>query len=73
MQTESLKLLLSTREAARALGVSTRTLWSLTFNRRPGLPHVRIGRRVMYRLSDLEAWIERNRIASPAEGQTDAG
>jgi len=73
MQTESLKLLLSSKEAARALGVSARTLWTLTFNRQPGLPHVRIGRRVMYRLSDLEAWIERNRIASPAEGRTDAG
>ncbi len=43
--------LIDTREAARRLCISTRTLWSLTH--RGDLPAVRIGRRVMYRPATL--------------------
>ncbi len=49
--------LVSAREAATYLGVSARTLWSLTASGE--IPHVRIRRRVLYDLSDLDAQIAR--------------
>ena len=49
-------LLLDVRAAARLLGVSPRTLFTLT---RQGLPHVRIGRRVFYPLDKLREWVAR--------------
>ena len=51
------KLLLSAREAAAALSVCPKTLWSLT-SPRGDLPCVRIGRRVLYDLADLQRWID---------------
>ncbi|MHC4520305.1 MAG: helix-turn-helix domain-containing protein [Planctomycetota bacterium] len=51
-------LLLSPREAARALRISERTLFSLTKN--GDVPCVRIGRLVRYAPSALQDWIERN-------------
>jgi excisionase family DNA binding protein len=52
-------LLLTPRDAARALAISERTLWGLT---KQGLiPCIRIGRAVRYALADLEAWIESHR------------
>jgi excisionase family DNA binding protein len=41
--------------AARRLGIGTRALWSLTAAGK--IPHVRIGRRVLYRVAALEAWL----------------
>jgi len=55
------KLLLNSRQAAEALGISKRTLWRLTFEVSPALPHVRLGRSVRYRPEDLEAFIESKR------------
>ena len=52
------KLLLSTKEAASALGISTRHLFSLTAPRGP-IPAIRLGRRTLYRLQDLEAFLQR--------------
>lgn len=49
MSTATDALLLSPRDTARLLAVSPRKLWSLTFEDRPGLPYVRIGRLVRYR------------------------
>ncbi len=49
------RLALRPAEAARALGISPRMLWSLT-NRRL-IPCVRIGRRVLYAVPALEAWL----------------
>jgi len=51
------RLLLPTREAAEALSISERTLWSLTEPRGP-IPCVRIGRSVRYHVADLEAYVE---------------
>jgi predicted DNA-binding transcriptional regulator AlpA len=45
-------LLLKPAEAARALGISPRTLWGLA-----DLPRVRIGRSVRYDVEDLRKWI----------------
>lgn len=53
------KLLLSAAEAAAALGIGLRTLWSLTASRE--IACVRIGRLVRYDVKDLERYIDRNR------------
>jgi len=50
-------LLLSPRQAAAMLGISPRTLWGLTAA--DEIPHVRIGRRVLYSRESLAAWIAR--------------
>ena len=55
------RLLLNVREAAATLALSERKLWELTH--REGLPAVRIGRSVRYRLTDLEEWVGRQRAA----------
>jgi excisionase family DNA binding protein len=49
--------LLTARQAAEHLAISTRTLWSITA--RGELPVVRIGRAVRYRPADLAAYVER--------------
>jgi len=51
------KLLLNAREAAKALSICPKTLWSMTAPR-GDLPSVRIGRRVLYDPADLQRWIE---------------
>jgi len=64
--------LLSAREAAYYLGgVSVRTLWDLTFPRGP-IPAVRLGRRVFYRRSDLDKFLEQavqKTVAAAQQGQ----
>lgn len=49
------KLLVDTREAARLLAVSPRTVWSMMA--RGELPTVRLGRAVRVRMADLEAFV----------------
>jgi len=51
------RLLLSPREAAKALAVCEKTLWSLT--KRGEIPAVRIGRAVRYSMDELQAWVRR--------------
>jgi excisionase family DNA binding protein len=46
----------SAKEAAVYLGVSERHLWTQTNARR--IPHVRFGRRVLYPVKELDAWLE---------------
>ena len=58
--TTPVKLLLAAREAAEALSVCEKTLWSMT-EPRGDLPCVRIGRRVLYDQRDLLAWIDRRK------------
>ncbi len=55
VDTEDGKLLLTEREAAKALSVCQRTLWQLRSDGH--IPCVRIGRAVRYRPADLRAWI----------------
>jgi excisionase family DNA binding protein len=51
----SSKLLLTETEAAKALGICQRTLWTL---RNEGkIPFVRIGKCVRYSIETLKAWI----------------
>jgi excisionase family DNA binding protein len=49
------KLLLSVREAAKALAVCERTLWGMT--QRGEIPCVRIGARKLYSVEMLRQWI----------------
>ena len=60
-------------EAAHALGVSPGTLKAARLHRLRSnplrdLPHVRIGRAVRYRRSDIAAWIEANTVR-PGSGE----
>ena len=60
MATQSVEsLALRPRDAAKALGISQRLLWSLSAPRGP-IPCTRIGSRggcVLYRVADLDAWL----------------
>ncbi len=49
-------LLIRPPEAARLLGISPRTLWSLT--RTGALRHVRVGRLVRYSRAALADWVQ---------------
>ncbi|MDD5033158.1 MAG: helix-turn-helix domain-containing protein [Methylococcaceae bacterium] len=51
--------MVSDMEAARILGQARRTLAVWRCTGRYNLPYVRIGRKIFYRVSDLEAFIKR--------------
>jgi excisionase family DNA binding protein len=53
------------REAAKALGVSERTLWAWTHNGE--IPHVRMGKAILYPVDALRRWLEAR--ANKQEGQ----
>jgi hypothetical protein len=55
-------LLVNARDAARMLCVSERKLWAMTFEEKPGLPHVRCGRLVRYRIDTLREYTERKEV-----------
>lgn len=52
--------LLSRKSAARYLGLSPQTLAQWACNKKVLLPYLKIGRRVMYRRADLDAFIAAN-------------
>lgn len=52
---EKVTVSLRPREAAKALGVSARTLW--TWTKRFGIPHVRVGNVVLYPVDALQEWL----------------
>ena len=52
-----IRLLLSPREAAKALSVCEKTLWTLT--QKGEIPVMRMGRAVRYPLDRLKEWIEK--------------
>jgi excisionase family DNA binding protein len=56
-------LALRPREAAKALGIGARKLWELT--NIGAVPHVRLGRAIVYPVSLLEKW-----LAEQANGGT---
>lgn len=60
-----LALLIGVTATAQSLGISERALWTLTKNGE--IPHVRLGRRVMYRPESLREWL------SAREQRGDAG
>jgi excisionase family DNA binding protein len=50
-------LALRAKDAARLLGISTRTLWNLT--KEGEIPHLRLRRTVTYPVAELRAWMKR--------------
>lgn len=52
---EPLRLALRPKDAARALGIGERLLWAKT--NAGEIPHVRIGKAVLYPIADLERWL----------------
>jgi len=55
------KKLLNTEEAANYLHLAQQTLHNYRFNRKPP-NYVKIGRRVLYELSELDKFIDSNRV-----------
>ena len=53
----TLPFALNTKETARYLGVSPKTVFNL--RKQYALPHSRINRRVVFRRSDLDAFLEK--------------
>ena len=58
--------LLTERQAARSLLVSVKTLQAWRVQGR-NVPFVRVGRRIAYRVHDINDFIEKNRFASTSE------
>jgi len=54
-QGKDMRLVISSGEAAKLLGISNRTLYSLSESGE--VPRVRIGSRVCYRMETLQAWV----------------
>jgi hypothetical protein len=50
------RLALRPREAARALGIGERLLWSMTNQKL--IPHLKIGRAVVYPVDGLKRWLD---------------
>jgi excisionase family DNA binding protein len=63
------KLLWNCREAAAALSISLRTLWTLTNEGR--VPCVRIGRSVRYDPEDIRRWIQSQKTGTSLPGQSE--
>jgi excisionase family DNA binding protein len=63
-------LSLRPREAAKALGVSERTLWDWT--QRGDVPHVRRGKAILYPVDALRRWLNEQATAAP-ETATEGG
>ncbi len=68
LTTQTTSLLVSAREAAAALSISERTLWSLTA--KGEIPCVRIGRAVRYSRRELEQFVAaRLSVSRPEKSQ----
>ena len=51
------RLALRPKEAAKALGLGERKLWEITADQTSGIPHVRLGKAVLYPVADLQRWL----------------
>ena len=56
--------LLSRKEAAEYLGVKPQTLAAWHITGKYGLPVVKVGRSVRYRIADLERWLESRTVGA---------
>ena len=57
---------LNTEQAARYVGLSPSTMAKLRM-RGGNVPHIKIGRRCLYRREDLDAWLVANQRASTSD------
>lgn len=62
---------LTAKEAAEILGLSAWTLYDLARQRK--VPHIRVGRRVLFRKESLLSWLSDLEIASTAKEQKQTG
>lgn len=53
----SIRLGLRPREAAAALGISERKLWSITADQTSGIPHARFDKTIVYPVRELADWL----------------
>jgi len=65
MERTTQQLALRLPEAARALGVCTKTVW--TWAKAGILPHVRIGRAILFPVAELEEWLRRQAARQQAQ------
>jgi excisionase family DNA binding protein len=63
-------LALRPREAAKAIGVSERTLWAMTKSRE--IPYMRLGRIILYSVESLRAWLEAKTVCTAASDEQGA-
>ena len=68
----NLPLVLDAAQAASRLGLSVSTLAKLRLSG-AGPAYSKLGRRVVYRLADLDAWVTENRYRSTSEYMTQRG
>ena len=60
--------LMSREQAAQYLGLKVQTLAAWATGNRYGLPYIRVGRRIMYRQTDLDGFLARRTVnATPAQ------
>ena len=52
--------LVNRKNAARQFGIEVQTLASWAYKGSPELPYIKVGRKVMYRQSDLDAFVNAN-------------
>lgn len=50
-------LAMRSRRTARALDISERKLWEITADQTSGIPHVRLGKAVVYPIRELADWL----------------
>ncbi len=63
--------LLDQKMAAAYLGTTVASMNSLLAQNKLSIPFVRFGRRIKYQRTDLDAWIEQNRVVpTPANTKT---
>lgn len=60
------RLLWSLKQAAQALSLSERTVWSMV--NVGSLPHLRIGRRLLFSRAAIQLWIDQQQQGGPAAG-----
>jgi excisionase family DNA binding protein len=71
VKSDEVVMSLRPRNAAKALGISERALWEYT---KQGLiPHVRVGRTVLYPLGVLRSWLKRETAGISARDSSEIG
>ena len=51
------RLALRPKEAAKSLGIGERKLWEITADQASGIPHLRLGRAIVYPVDPLREWL----------------
>lgn len=63
------RLALAPKDAAKAIGIGQRKLWELTADRTSGIPHIRLGRRIVYPVRELTEWLAQRIERARREGK----